>query len=236
MFLAACSSSPEKSDDSARKGAETNTALGRNYMDRGQYEVALEKLKKAVAFDRTYAPAHTVLAVLYEKIGDTEQAGKEYKLALQYDPGNGAVNNNYGAYLCATGNSKDADRYFEAAIKDPFYPTPAIALANAGSCALERGDLDKAERFLRQSLEYDTQLGSSLLPLAEISFLRGEYLKARAFLQRYEALGVMNEESLFLGYQIEKALGDEKSAEKYRQELQKRFPGSKQAGRAAGQG
>jgi type IV pilus assembly protein PilF len=235
IFLAACSSTPEKSDGSTRKAAETNTALGRNYMDRGQYEIALEKLKKAVAFDRTYAPAHTLLGVLYETIGETEQAGREYKLALQYDPEKGDVNNNYGAFLCSIGKSEDADKYFTAAIKDPFYQTPAVALANAGACALRRGDLDKAETFLRQSLEFDNQLGASLLPMAEVSYLQGEFLKARAFLQRYQALGVMNEESLFLGYQIETALGDRKSADTYRLELQKRYPDSIQAGRAAGQ-
>jgi type IV pilus assembly protein PilF len=235
ILITACSSTPQKSDDSSRKAAETNTALGRNYMDQGKYEIALEKLKKAVAFDRTYAPAHTLLGVLYETIGDREQAGREYKLALQYDPENGDVNNNYGVFMCSTGKAKDADKYFTAAIKDPFYPTPAIALANAGSCALERGDLDKAETFLRQSLEFDNQLGASLLPMAEISYLQGEFLKARAFLQRYQALGVMNEESLFLGYQIETALGDKKSADTYRLELQRRYPNSLQAGRAAGQ-
>ena len=41
-------------------------------MDRGQYEIALEKLKKAVAYDKTYAPAHTMLGVLYETIGENE--------------------------------------------------------------------------------------------------------------------------------------------------------------------
>jgi len=235
IFLAACSSSPEKSEGSGRKAAETNTALGRNYMDRGQYEIALEKLKKAVAFDRTYAPAHTLLGAVYEAIGETEQAGQEYKLALKYDPENGDVNNNYGAWLCATGKGKDADRYFVAAIKDPFYQTPAIALANAGSCALDRGDMDKAETYLRQSLEFDNQLGASLMPMAQISYLQGEFLRARAFLQRYQALGVMNVESLYLGYQIEIALGDQKSANKYRLELQDRYPDSIQAGRTASQ-
>ncbi len=235
FFLAACTSTPDKSDQSKLKAAETNTALGRNYMDRGQYEIALEKLKRAVGYDKTYAPAHTMLGVLYETIGETEKAGEEYRLALRYDPEDGSVNNNYGAYLCANGKPQDADKYFLAAVADPFYQTPAVALANAGSCALDRGDLDKAESFLRQSLAYDDQQGSALLPMAEISFLQGQYLKARAFLQRYEALGVMDEESLVLGYQIEKALGDEKSANKYWLELQKRYPDSIQAGRIAGQ-
>lgn len=235
VSLAACSSTPEKSGQSTRKAAETNTALGRNYMDRGQYEIALEKLKRAVAYDKTYAPAHTLLGVLYETIGKTEEAGDEYKLALRYDPSSGAVNNNYGAFLCANGEPENADRYFLAAIDDPFYDTPAIALANAGSCAMERGDLDKAETYLRQSLEFDSQLGTALLPLAEISFRQGAFLRARAFLQRFEALGVVDEESLMLGYRIETALGDEKSAAKYRSELEKLNPNPLQAGRKASQ-
>jgi len=235
LMLVACESTPKKPEGSERKAAETNTSLGRNYMDRGQYEIALEKLKRAVAHDKTYAPAHTLLGVLYETIGETEQAGKEYKLAVHYDPTDGDVNNNYGAYLCATGKGEDADKYFLAAVDDPFYSTPAIALSNAGSCALERGDLDKAETFLRQSLDYDSRLAGSLLPMARISYLQGSYLRARAFLQRYEAAGPMNEESLALGYDIEKELGDEQAANRYGQELMERYPGSSQAGRIAGQ-
>jgi type IV pilus assembly protein PilF len=235
IFLAACVSTTEKSPESARKAAETNAALGRNYMDRGQYEIALEKLKRAVANDKTYAPAHTLLGVLYETIGKQEEAEKEYKLAVRYDPTDGDTNNNYGAYLCARGKPAEAEKYFITAIEDPFYNTPAIAMANAGSCALQRGDLDNAETFLRQSLDYDSTLGSALLPMAEVSYRKGEYLQARAFLQRYEAQGVMNEESLVLGYEIESRLGSEKSANRYRSELQERFPDSAQAGRAARQ-
>lgn len=235
VFLAACVSTDDKSEQDARKAAETNTALGRNYMDRGQYEIALEKLKRAIAHDKTYAPAHTLLGILYETIGETEEAGREYRKAVEYAPKNGEVNNNYGAYLCATGKRDAAEKYFLVAVDDPFYPTPAIALSNAGSCALARGDLDKAETFLRQSLDYDNKLGSSLLPMAEVSYLQGSYLKARAFLQRYEAVSEMDEESLYLGYRIESELGDEKSAERYRLDLLERYPGSIQAGRAARQ-
>ena len=235
VFIVACSSTPDKSEKSARKAAETNTALGRNYMDNGSYEIALEKLKRAVAHDKTYAPAHTLLGVLYETIGKTEEAGKEYKEAVKYAPENGDVNNNYGAYLCAIGKRKEASKYFITAVDDPFYTTPAIAYSNAGSCALADGDVDKAEIFLRQSLEYDNKLGSSLLPMAEVSYIQGEYLTARAFLQRYEAGGVMDEESLYLGFRIESKLGDEESAERYRMELLERYPSSIQAGRTASQ-
>jgi len=234
LLMVACSSTPKPSEESARKAAETNTALGRQYMERGQYEIALEKLKRAVAHDKTYAPAHTMLGVLYETIGELDQAGQEYKKAVQYDPTDGDVNNNYGAFLCGTGKRKEAEPYFLTAVEDPFYNTPEVALSNAGACALSRGDLDTAESFLRQSLEYDDKLAASLLPMAEISYRKESYLRARAFLQRYEAVGPMNEESLLLGFQIETKLGDQESASRYRNELSERYPGSTQARETVG--
>jgi type IV pilus assembly protein PilF len=235
VLLAACSTTPNKSDEELRKAAETNTALGRQYMERGQHEVALEKLKRAVAYDKSYAPAHSMLAILYETIGETEQAGEEYRLAVKHDPQGGEVNNNYGAFLCGSGKREEAERYFLAAVEDPFYPTPEIALSNAGSCALARGDLDKAESFLRQSLERDDKLGAALLPMAEVSYRKESFLQARAFLQRFEAAGPVSQESLSLGYRIESRLGDQKAAERYRRELLERYPGSIKAGERAGQ-
>jgi len=234
LLVSACSSTSNKSDDELRKAAETNTALGRQYMDRGQYEISLEKLKRAVAFDKTYAPAHSMLAILYETIGEMDEAEQEYKLAVRYAPRNGDVNNNYGAFLCGIGKRADAEPYFLTAVEDPFYDTPEIALSNAGTCALAQGNLDKAEPFLRQSLEYDDQLGAALLPMAEVSYRKESYLRARAFLQRYESVGELTEESLSLGFRIETKLGDGKSAERYRELLLERYPGSIQAGESAG--
>mgnify|MGYP002063836197 CR=1 FL=1 len=226
LLLAACASSPERSDTDSRKAAETNTALGRQYMERGQYEISLEKLKRAIAFDETYAPAHTMLGVLYETIGERDMAEAEYRQAVHHDPKDGSVNNNLGAFLCGVGKREEADRYFKAAIADPFYETPQVALSNAGSCALERGDLDAAEAYLRESLKRDPRMAAALLPMAEVSYRKGAYLQARAFLQRYEAVADRTRESLMLGVRVETQLGDEASAEKYRKALREQHPGA----------
>ena len=237
LFLTACSSVDKKEEerDKNSKAAETNTVLGQEYMQRGQYEVAMEKLKRAVAQDRTYAPAHTVLAVLYETLGEMDLAETQYREALKYDPSDGDINNNYGAFLCRSGEGKKADQYFLIAVKDPFYQTPEVAYSNAGNCSLEQGDLDKADAFLRQSLEYNDKLPSALISMADVSYQAGNYMRARAFLQRYGSVGAWNEDSLLLGYRIESKLGDAESANRYRQELLERFPNSSQAGRASGQ-
>lgn len=236
LLIAACSSSPKKSDEDLRKAAETNTSLGRQYMDRGQYEIALDKLKRAVANDETYAPAHTLLGVLYESIGELDDAETEFRLAVKYDPTDGDVNNNLGAFLCRNGKPGEADAYFGTALKDPFYSTPGLALANAGSCAISRNELDKAESYLRQSLEKDQRMPAALLPMAEVSYQKKSYLRARAFMQRFEAVAPDTAESLYLGFLIETALGDNKAAESYRDTLYKEFPDSVQAGLRDGQG
>lgn len=236
LLSAACATTDQNAAGDSRRAAETNTALGRQYMERGDYEIALDKLKRAVAYDKSYAPAHTMLAILYETIGETKLAGEEYRKALQYDAKDGDVNNNYGAYLCGVDRWREAERYFLAAVDDPFYQTPEVALANAGSCALSAGDLDKAESFLRQSLGYDDKLGAALLPMAKVSYRKDSYLRARAFLQRYEAVGPMTEDSLTLGYNIETRLGDQAAAERYRRQLLERYPNAATSGRPPGQG
>ena len=235
FLITACATSGRDDEETNnRKIAETNTSLGQGYLQREQYEIALEKLKRAVAYDETYAPAHTLLAILYETIGELEQAEKEYATAVKYDSSDGDINNNYGAFLCRTGKGKGAEQYFMKALKDPFYTTPEVAYANAGNCALEQGDLDKADTFLRQSLAHNDKLPSALISMADVSYQMGNYMRARAFLQRYGSVGAWNADSLLLGYRIESKLGDAKSADRYRQELLERFPDSSEAGRASG--
>jgi type IV pilus assembly protein PilF len=134
-LLSACA--PQQSKDpydepETQKAVISNTSLGLEYMNRGQYEVALSKLKKAVKADPDYAPAQTVLAVLYERLGEKELAGKHYKKAYEASPRDGDVNNNYGVYLCQNGKQDQAIKHFLAALNDPFYSSPSIALTNAG--------------------------------------------------------------------------------------------------------
>jgi len=231
LLLAGCFTTAKRDgeENSALKAAEVNTQLGIEYMSRGQYEIALEKLKKAVSSDHDYAPGHTMLGVLYETLGEMDKAGENYREALRIDPDNGDINNNYGAFLCRTGRGNEADRYFEAALADPFYRTPAVAMANAGECALARDNLGLAENYLRKSLGYDANFPEALLAMSEVMFERQDFLRARAFLQRYETVAVMSAKSLLLGYRIEKNLNNQGQAGDYRDELLQRFPATQEA-------
>ena len=231
LIVAACASSPNDPDElsESQKAAEFNTSLGLEYMNRGQYEVALGKLKKAVREDPDYAPAHTVTAILYERIGEEELAGKHYKEAYKADPDDGDVNNNYATYLCKTGHKDEAIGHFMKALDDPFYSSPAVALTNAGSWTLGEGDLAEADEFLRGALQIEPEFPDALITMASLNFEQQNYLKARAFIQRYEDVAQHDPASLLLAYRIETAMGDQKSAASYRHALLTGFSESEQA-------
>jgi len=231
VIIGGCASQQNQDPDrisNKRLAAESNTALGLEYMNRGQYEVALGKLKKAIREEPDYAPAHTVLAVLYERIGELDLAGKHYKLAYEADPKDGDVNNNYGVYLCQTDKESQAVDHFLRALDDPFYSSPSVALTNAGSCALKTGDYAGAEEYLRRALKIEPDFPDALLNMSRLNFEQNKYLTARAFMQRYEAVARHGAETLLLAYRIEMASNNKKAANTYKLMLESNFPESDQ--------
>lgn len=231
VLLSACASQQTTDpydETKTQKAVISNTSLGLEYMNRGQYEVALNKLKKAVKEDPGYAPAQTVLAVLYERIGEKELAGKHYKKAYEAAPKDGDVNNNYGVYLCQSGKPDEAIRHFLAALDDPFYSSPSIALSNAGSCALKAGEYAKADELLRRALKIEPGLPDALMNMSRLCFEQKDYLKARAFMQRYEAATGHSADTLLLAYKIEMASDNPKAANTYKLMLEHDYPGSDQ--------
>ena len=227
-LLAACAGTagkrPLAEPTPAESAAETNLKLGQAYMQQGQLELALDKLQKAIALDPRSAQAHTVLAVLLERIGRREQAGRHYALAVEHAPEDGSVLNNQGAFLCRSGQYDAADALFQRALQDPFYRTPAAALANAGVCADEAGRAEAAERYFRRALDFDPRDLTALLRLAQIHYGKQDYLRARAFLQRMEGAGGVSPVALDLGARIEERLGDAAAARRYRQRLGTEYP------------
>jgi type IV pilus assembly protein PilF len=209
--------------------AEINVSLGQAYLEQGRLELALDKLKKALKLDPKLSSAHTVIAVVYERINDPAQAQFHYKRAAELAPKNGPALNNYGTFLCRSKQYADADKYFARALADPFYQTPATAHANRGSCAMLWGDLDLAEKSLREAVRLQPNSAQALYDMARVLHARKDDFKARAFVQRCEAAAGASPELLELAMQIEQGLGNERGVREYRMRLKREFPDSSQA-------
>ncbi|GAB3033416.1 type IV pilus biogenesis/stability protein PilW [Oleiagrimonas citrea] len=211
-----------------KDAARIHTELGQQYLERGQLKTALEKLQKALQFDDHYAPAHTVIATIYARIGEIDNAEQHYRRAEELDPKNGDTNNNLGVFLCRIGKIDQALPYFAKAAKDPFYKTKDIAWSNAGRCELKRNNYAAAEKDYRRALAINPRNADALYQMAAVLLHEGKAFSARAFIQRFDALGRSDPAALLLGYKIEKRLGDEEGAQGYAKRLQAKFPDSDQ--------
>jgi type IV pilus assembly protein PilF len=85
---------------------------------------------------------------------------------------------------------------------------------------------EDAEKYFRESLKINNKSANSLYYLLTIHLKKGEYMKARAFLQRLEQVVQPSEEILAAGYQVEKGLNHTKLAKNYLTKLKNRFPRS----------
>ncbi|WP_369929107.1 type IV pilus biogenesis/stability protein PilW [Xanthomonas sp. NCPPB 2632] len=220
---------PSSAADDRAKGAEVHTELGQRYMQDGDLQGAMEKLQKALQFDPKYVPAHTVIAVLYERINDPVNAELHYRKAIEFDPKKGSVNNNLAVFLCKQGRGVEARPFFDRALADPFYETPDLALTNAGTCQMQAKDYPVAEDYFRKALQRNPNNADALYQLADLLYLKNDAFRARAFLQRYEALGKPSPDSLKLGHDIELRLGNGEVAQDYAKRLRSQFPDSEQA-------
>ena len=228
--VSGCASIEQYKEDQEKnvRVAETHVQLGVGYLQQGNLEVALEKLQKALDAKSDYAPAHSAIAVVYERLLKFDEADDHYREAIALDPEDGGAYNNYGVFLCNQGNAKEAEKYFLKAIETPRYPTPELAYENAGACVRKIPDMKKSEEYLEQALKLNPRLPVALFNMAEIRFEQNNYLSSRGFLQRFEAVSPHNAESLWLGILVERKLGDKNAESNYAKQLQTKFPKSEQ--------
>lgn len=230
FLIGGCATAAPRSnvETKARRAAEINVALAQGYLKQDKLEIALEKLERALEQDPSFADAHTVIAVLYERINRPLLAEEHYRRAAQLQPKLGAVNNNYGTFLCRYGRLDEAVKYFDRALEDPFYQTRDVALTNAGTCRMQANRTDEAEKDFRAALESNANNAEALYQLARLLFGKSEFLRARAFLQRFDSLGQANADALLLGRNIEQKLGNSREAGEYARRLKTEFPDSEQ--------
>ncbi len=207
-----------------RVAAMDRLVLAEQRLRAGQIDQAEIEAKAALKMEPKSVEARTLLGIIEEQRGNAAKAGGYYREAAELAPGRGTALNNYGVWLCSNGRAAESLAWFDRALADPAYPTPAGALANAGSCALQAGQMARVERDLRRALSLDPANAVALAAMAEHEFRAGRYFEARAFSQRRLAAAPASVAVLQLASQIEAKLGDRVAADRYVQQLRTEFP------------
>ena len=79
----------------ARSDAKSQVAFGIDVAQKGLWREAIYRWEKATELDPTYVAAYNDLAIAYEHEGQLDKARKAYEKALELDPNNTQVRQNY---------------------------------------------------------------------------------------------------------------------------------------------
>ena len=110
-FVAALlASAPAFAD--ARGDAKSQVEFGINVAQRGLWREAIYRWQKATEVDPSYAAAFNNLAIAFEHEGQLDKARKAYEKAIELDPSNSQIQQNYELFKeindrTAAGKEKD---------------------------------------------------------------------------------------------------------------------------------
>jgi type IV pilus assembly protein PilF len=211
--------------------AKANLNVGVTYVREGRPDLAVDALNRALQLDPRLADAHYTIAIAYDQLGRFELAEEHYQRAAQIEPDNSLSANGYAVFLCRQGRWNEARKYYDRVISDKRYPTPATVLANAGVCARDAGDRESAEQYFRNALTLNNSSPDALTALMEMAYEDGNYLRARAFMQRYLDSQAAHPAVLWMCVQIENQLNNSAEADACAARLTDLFPTSPEAAR-----
>lgn len=216
--------SSDQTDSQRRARIRLQLAVG--YYEQRQMNVALDEIKQALQADPNFAEAYSMRALIYMDMGENRLAEENFLQAIRLSPTTPDFNNNYGWFLCQNGREQQSIAYFEAALKNRAYQSPAKALNNAGICSLKMKDKAAAERYFSQAFQSDPGNPATNANLARIYYDKGDYNRARFYIGRVMKADVMTADVLWLAIKIERKLGDRAAETSLVTQLRRRHGGS----------
>ncbi|MEM2838773.1 MAG: tetratricopeptide repeat protein [Thermoplasmata archaeon] len=118
-------------------------------LEEGAFEESIEAFERARQFESVFSDPTNNIGVAQFKLGNLDDAGKYYDLAISSDPKNHVAWSNRGVLLTALDRYKEAKTCFDQSLllkNDP------LVLINKGFCQLKMDELDEALRSFDASL------------------------------------------------------------------------------------
>lgn len=206
-----------KKDESVPTFPDAQTALdeGNKYLDKSQYDKAIEAFKQATKLNPELAEAHFKLGIAYAQIENDKDAQVNKKIDPNATPTPKAKTIKVQGKLVAVSPQTDSEKSFAAAVAAykkilAKNPKDDVAHFNLGRSYNKLNDDKEAEKSLRQAVrlkpddsQYNTELGAILIKLAK-------YDESLGFLKKALKLDETNSQAEFL---IEKAQAGKKREE-----------------------
>ena len=229
-LLAGCVSSGDSSPMTTDKGrSEARKAyvqLGLGYLQQGMTEQAKIPLSKALELDKTDPQANAALALVYQSEMEVELAEQAFQMALNKQPNDARILNNYGSFLYEQQRYQEAYAQFLKASADSLYPERSRVYENLGVTSLKLGQRASGLQQLQKALRLNARQPRALLEMAELSYEDRQYVPARDFYNRFSLLSGQNARSLLLGVRLANVFDDRAKTANYGQQLKRLYPGT----------
>jgi type IV pilus assembly protein PilF len=231
--LAGCVSSdgrkPLKQTDPIETAAKYNIQLGTAYLQQGNFNLAREKLERALKQNPRDPDVHTSLGLLYDRTGNHKGADRHFREALRLAPDKPDLGNNYAIYLCKNGRVEEGVARFTEVAANRYYRTPEVALTNAGVCLRGAQRLDEAEGRFLGAINARPNYSEATVQLASLYLERSKVAEARKVVDTYLGAFRPNPDVLFAAVTVARAAKDRVAEEKHSRALRLEFPESAQA-------
>jgi len=221
---------PEPDVQSPEERAKIHADLSGNYLQRGQLDVALEEINKALDLDGKNKSANYIMALIQIRLRKPEKSEAYFRKAIAEPDPLPSAQHDYANRLCRDEKYQKAEELYRSLLGNVLYQNRGRLLMNVGACFRKQGKYKEAENALRQSLRINPNSPDALLQMAKISYKNGKSLEARGWYQRYFQLGARGgPEILYIAYQNEMTLGDKDASASYARKLRSKYPRSSQA-------
>jgi len=143
--------------------------LGWVHFQKGEYDLALQNFKKALARDERHYKALYMMGLTYKATQEYDVAIKYFKQAMEVVPKAFDPNFNLGTAYLEKGDYEKALKQLEGALK--INPGSTITYYHIGLTYEKMGDLKQAAILYRNALSYDPKYTEAAEALARVQTL-----------------------------------------------------------------
>jgi len=152
LIVQACAPIGEKAAQDKKK-AKAARNLGEAYISEGNYTGALKELLKAEKLNPDDPLLHNDLGLVYMAKDKYDRAVAHFEKAIELQPDYSLAKNNLGSAYMIRKEWDKAIPILEDVTGDMLYATPHFPLTNLGWAYFNKGDYNKAQRYLKKALK-----------------------------------------------------------------------------------
>lgn len=226
-LLSGCASTQSPVDDT-KDTIDINTLVS-NSMTlalNGSITKAEAMIKEALQLNPNHVNANNIAGLVYAYSDRPRLATIHFQKALSLTPNDPSTLNNYGNFLCDTGNIEQAEQVFLRAATNPTNANPEIAYTNAGLCNLHALNHEKAANYFVTALDFREENAVAYFHLAQINLNKNLGAPALERIQSYARFAKHTPQSLKLGIEIARLVKNSEIENDYLIQLQTNFSSS----------